>query len=114
MTLNPRLFIKRCADPLFQFGDAPIHSLAAALFLQPKQIHHFEDIGYRHSNLWTQPNNAWNLQLPNVDIGAKPWAEEVMGASGCRCEKKEGKVLGETTNVPETCLKRLGSSIKTL
>ena len=33
---------------LERWGDAPIHSLAAAMFLEPEQIHYFEDIGYKH------------------------------------------------------------------
>ncbi|KAK9478752.1 nucleotide-diphospho-sugar transferase [Lipomyces japonicus] len=31
-----------------RWGDAPIHSLAAGLFLPKDKIHHFGDIGYRH------------------------------------------------------------------
>lgn len=31
-----------------RWGDAPVHSIAASLFLNRSQIHHFEDIGYRH------------------------------------------------------------------
>lgn len=32
-----------------RWGDAPVHSIAASLFLSKKQIHHFDDIGYYHS-----------------------------------------------------------------
>ncbi|TIA90908.1 hypothetical protein E3P89_02156 [Wallemia ichthyophaga] len=31
-----------------RWGDAPVHSIAAALFSRPDQIHFFEDFGYRH------------------------------------------------------------------
>ena len=31
-----------------RWGDAPVHSLAAALLLRPEQVHHFADIGYVH------------------------------------------------------------------
>ncbi|GAA6034199.1 hypothetical protein JCM8097_003776 [Rhodosporidiobolus ruineniae] len=31
-----------------RWGDAPVHSIAAALFLKPEEIHFFADIGYRH------------------------------------------------------------------
>jgi len=31
-----------------RWGDAPVHSIAAALFLPKDQIHFFQDIGYRH------------------------------------------------------------------
>ena len=32
-----------------RWGDAPVHSIAASLFLQPEQIHFFNDIGYYHA-----------------------------------------------------------------
>lgn len=31
-----------------RWGDAPIHSIAASLFLDKDEIHYFEDIGYTH------------------------------------------------------------------
>lgn len=31
-----------------RWGDAPVHSIGAALFARKDQIHFFEDIGYRH------------------------------------------------------------------
>ncbi|KAH8081227.1 alpha-1,2-mannosyltransferase [Filobasidium floriforme] len=31
-----------------RWGDAPVHSIGAALFAKKEQIHFFEDIGYRH------------------------------------------------------------------
>ncbi|KAH7303483.1 glycolipid 2-alpha-mannosyltransferase-domain-containing protein [Stachybotrys elegans] len=32
-----------------RWGDAPVHSLAAALLLRPDQVHHFAEFGYTHS-----------------------------------------------------------------
>lgn len=32
-----------------RWGDAPVHSIAAALFAKKEQIHFFDDIGYRHA-----------------------------------------------------------------
>lgn len=32
-----------------RWGDAPVHSLAVALFLDKDQIHWFDDIGYNHA-----------------------------------------------------------------
>ncbi|KAF9530779.1 glycosyltransferase family 15 protein [Crepidotus variabilis] len=32
-----------------RWGDAPVHSIAAALFLSREQIHFFHDIGYEHN-----------------------------------------------------------------
>lgn len=31
-----------------RWGDAPVHSIAAALILDRKEIHFFNEIGYRH------------------------------------------------------------------
>jgi alpha 1,2-mannosyltransferase len=31
-----------------RWGDAPVHSIGAALFAKKDQIHFFNDIGYRH------------------------------------------------------------------
>lgn len=31
-----------------RWGDAPVHSIAAALFLPKDQIHFFSDVGYKH------------------------------------------------------------------
>jgi alpha 1,2-mannosyltransferase len=31
-----------------RWGDAPVHSLAAILFLDKSRLHHFDDIGYYH------------------------------------------------------------------
>ncbi|KAI9206929.1 glycolipid 2-alpha-mannosyltransferase-domain-containing protein [Polychytrium aggregatum] len=31
-----------------RWGDAPVHTLGIALFLDPSQVHYFHDIGYRH------------------------------------------------------------------
>lgn len=36
-----------------RWGDAPIHSIAAALFLPKDKIHYFEDVGYNHG-VYTQ------------------------------------------------------------
>lgn len=32
-----------------RWGDAPVHSIAASLFLNKNEVHHFEDIGYYHA-----------------------------------------------------------------
>ncbi|OLL23326.1 Glycolipid 2-alpha-mannosyltransferase 1 [Neolecta irregularis DAH-3] len=31
-----------------RWGDAPVHTIAAVMFLKPEQIHFFNDIGYYH------------------------------------------------------------------
>ena len=83
-----------------------------ALFLQPKEIHHFEDFGYKHSDFWVQPDNAADKQMPDIDLSDQSWAEEVPGAPGCRCEKSEWKTRGKATNLAPTCFRRLGEAIK--
>ncbi|CAN6645659.1 probable mannosyltransferase Ktr4p [Trichomonascus vanleenenianus] len=40
-----------------RWGDAPVHSIAAGLFLDQKQIHWFKDIGYHHSPYFNCPNS---------------------------------------------------------
>lgn len=38
-----------------RWGDAPVHSIAAALFLDKNEIFHFEDIGYNHIPFFSYP-----------------------------------------------------------
>ncbi|KAK9474197.1 nucleotide-diphospho-sugar transferase [Dipodascopsis tothii] len=40
-----------------RWGDAPIHSIAAALYLKPSQMHHFDDIGYFHHPNYNCPTS---------------------------------------------------------
>lgn len=39
-----------------RWGDAPVHSIAAALFLRKEQIRFFDEIGYRHEHLQHCPS----------------------------------------------------------
>jgi len=39
-----------------RWGDAPVHSIAAALFSRKDQIHFFQDIGYRHDSIERCPS----------------------------------------------------------
>jgi mannosyltransferase len=82
-----------------RWGDAPVHSLAAGLFLEPEQIHYFRDIGYRHTTIQHCPANAPHRQRPHIpyirDTTDKKqieednyWANsdpEVPNGVGCRC-----------------------------
>ncbi|RGB37147.1 Glycosyltransferase Family 15 protein [Rhizophagus diaphanus] len=45
-----------------RWGDAPVHSIAAALFLKKHQIHFFNEIGYKHEPFMHCPEDA-SLQL---------------------------------------------------
>ncbi|KAJ2305855.1 alpha-1,2-mannosyltransferase ktr1 [Coemansia sp. RSA 2706] len=40
-----------------RWGDAPVHSMAAAILLRKEQIHWFEDIGYRHPGIGHCPKD---------------------------------------------------------
>ncbi|PVU96890.1 hypothetical protein BB561_000895 [Smittium simulii] len=44
-----------------RWGDAPVHSIAAAMFLSPKQIHWFDNIGYSHSPWTNCPQDSKTL-----------------------------------------------------
>ncbi|KAJ1921504.1 alpha-1,2-mannosyltransferase ktr1 [Mycoemilia scoparia] len=52
-----------------RWGDAPIHSIAAALFLTKDQIHWYEDVGYHHPGYehCPIPEELNNKCLCNVD-----------------------------------------------
>ncbi|GAA5922232.1 hypothetical protein JCM1841_000690 [Sporobolomyces salmonicolor] len=41
-----------------RWGDAPVHSIAAALFLKPEELHWFHDIGYMHPPFLHCPKNS--------------------------------------------------------
>ncbi|KAJ2711149.1 hypothetical protein H4R19_003386 [Coemansia spiralis] len=43
-----------------RWGDAPVHSLGVAMFLNKNEVHWFEDIGYYHGPLWNCPKGAAN------------------------------------------------------
>jgi alpha 1,2-mannosyltransferase len=45
-----------------RWGDAPVHSIGAAMFLPIEQIHYFEDVGYFHNPFYNCPANP-ALQL---------------------------------------------------
>ena len=41
-----------------RWGDAPVHSIGAALFARKDQIHFFDDIGYQHPPFAHCPRSA--------------------------------------------------------
>ncbi|TFK29949.1 glycosyl transferase [Coprinopsis marcescibilis] len=44
-----------------RWGDAPVHSIAVALFAPKESVHFFYDIGYRHADFQHCPSgNAWS------------------------------------------------------
>ncbi|KAI1368818.1 glycolipid 2-alpha-mannosyltransferase [Xylaria arbuscula] len=88
-----------------RWGDAAVHSLALGMLAEPQQLHHFEDIGYRHAKFYQCPANAPGGQLPNSLSLAKNkhWSPEIAGGIGCRCEC-DGKM---TRNFSPYCVDRL-------
>lgn len=55
-----------------RWGDAPVHSIAAALFLKKDEIHYFDDIGY------------WHVPFHNC-----PTSEEVRMKRKCVCKPED-------------------------
>lgn len=45
-----------------RWGDAPVHSIAAALFLDKNEIMHFDEIGYTHVPFFTYPEGKQALK----------------------------------------------------
>lgn len=46
-----------------RWGDAPVHSLGVAMFMDLDEIHYFRDIGYKHSTIAHCPHNSFDNQL---------------------------------------------------
>jgi mannosyltransferase len=109
---------------IWQWGDAPIHSLAAGALLAPRDIHYFRDFGYRHTTIQHCPANAPARQLPHIPFLEKTTEDEKKrqeeddywsipdpvkeNGVGCRCkcdtdivdvEGKQGSCLAEWVEV---------------
>ncbi|RAL68652.1 hypothetical protein DID88_007362 [Monilinia fructigena] len=109
---------------ILQWGDAPIHSLAAGALLAPRDIHYFRDFGYRHTTIQHCPANAPARQrarepyLEKTTLDEKKRKEEdeywdnwdpvKENGVGCRCrcdtdivdvEGKQGSCLAEWVDV---------------
>ncbi|KAI0701302.1 glycosyltransferase family 15 protein [Cytidiella melzeri] len=54
-----------------RWGDAPVHSIAAALFARKDQIHFFKDIGYEHNpySHCPQDDASWSQNRCSCDRG---------------------------------------------
>jgi mannosyltransferase len=76
-----------------RWGDAPVHSLAAALLLRPEELHHFSDFGYVHDG----------LQVCPPESGEEEKRRDVLG---CRC-----KCDAEARAVEPVCLNRIGLAL---
>ncbi|KAH7076089.1 glycolipid 2-alpha-mannosyltransferase-domain-containing protein, partial [Paraphoma chrysanthemicola] len=95
-----------------RWGDAPVHSLAAAMLLKPEELHHFSDLGYIHDGLQyctfqsTKDEKSSGFAVPpgihGRGIGKIEGREEV----GCRCKcDPDARVL------EPVCLNRIGLAL---
>ncbi|OAD67299.1 glycosyltransferase family 15 protein, partial [Phycomyces blakesleeanus NRRL 1555(-)] len=78
-----------------RWGDAPVHSIAAGLFLETDQVHYFEDIGYQHDLYRHCPSTA--------------------SGKGCRCDCPEGtndKSI-DHDQYPDSCLPKWKNWVET-
>jgi mannosyltransferase len=79
-----------------------VHSLAAALLLEPAELHHFADFGYEHEPFRYCPFMPPNGQNPDVI----KTTEEERPLMGCRCHC-DGNLL----SIHPTCLNRIKYAI---
>ncbi|KJZ78732.1 hypothetical protein HIM_02123 [Hirsutella minnesotensis 3608] len=93
-----------------RWGDAPVHSLAAALLLRPEQVHHFSDFGYVHDSLQycTHGPTVDGLRRgePMPRLGGRN-LDSIQGQQlGCRC-----KCDGSAGIIQPTCLNRIRRAV---
>jgi len=94
-----------------RWGDAPVHTLAAAMLLRPEEMHRFEDLGYGHPPFWACPQNAPDGQLPQSLLLGPPdgLSAEREGAVGCRCSCfEEDKVA----NFDGFCIRKFDEALR--
>ncbi|KAF1851652.1 glycosyltransferase family 15 protein [Cucurbitaria berberidis CBS 394.84] len=87
-----------------RWGDAPVHSLAAALLLRPEELHHFSDFGYIHANL------QYCTHAPTDEARRRgelvPMLEGRGEELGCRCTCDLGIKI-----VEPVCLNRIKQTV---
>ncbi|KAL8293174.1 hypothetical protein RQP46_000868 [Phenoliferia psychrophenolica] len=71
-----------------RWGDAPVHSIAAALFAPADQIHQFNDIAYRHNPYTHCPQNPSLFESGKCNCNPK----ESFDMDGYSCMKQWWKV----------------------
>ena len=72
---------------LLKWGDAPVHSLAATLFLSPSELHHFSDFGYVHPPFQYCPVVEKDLgkPIPHLEGVTSEELKQRFKTIGCRC-----------------------------
>ena len=94
-----------------RWGDAPVHSLAAAMLLRPEQLHHFSDFGYRHADLQyctfeaTERERRNGVLVPGVSqVGKKALFKREESGCICVCDS-------EVNIIDATCFNRIKSTV---
>ncbi|CAO1638067.1 unnamed protein product [Parajaminaea phylloscopi] len=75
-----------------RWGDAPVHSIAAVLFLDRSRLHHFDDIGYFHNPWGHCPTNK-KMYHENSKCNCQP--EKSFDREGYSCLKQAWRTLYE-------------------
>ncbi|PPJ57922.1 hypothetical protein CBER1_09853 [Cercospora berteroae] len=96
-----------------RWGDAAVHSLAAAMLLEPRELHRFSDLGYIHDGLQyctfqsTKEEKQRGFAVP-PDIRGMGISEiEGREQVGCRCSCDSSARV-----VEPVCLNRIGLAMQ--
>ncbi|KAM4059777.1 glycolipid 2-alpha-mannosyltransferase [Hirsutella rhossiliensis] len=73
-----------------RWGDAPVHSLAVALLLPPRQVHHFADVGYVHDTLQYCTHGPTPAALRRGELVPGIGGDGRGPELGCRCNCANG------------------------
>ncbi|GAA5969993.1 hypothetical protein JCM11641_000222 [Rhodosporidiobolus odoratus] len=77
-----------------RWGDAPVHSLAVALFLPKTSVHLFDDIAYRHNPYTHCPTNSATLSRNGK---CECYPENSFDEDGYSCMPRWWKLMGKPT-----------------
>jgi len=69
-----------------RWGDAPVHTMAAAMFLHPDQVHFWDEIGYTHDSITQCPMNP--------EVSSKCDCGKVNPAWTWKCPQRWMKMFG--------------------
>jgi mannosyltransferase len=95
-----------------RWGDAPVHSLAAAMLLKPEELHHFSDLGYVHDGLQvctfesTEEEKRKGVSVPSISGKQGNGMVGEREESGCMC-----KCDPAVRVVEPICMNRIGLAL---
>ncbi|KAI5369181.1 Putative glycosyl transferase, family 15, nucleotide-diphospho-sugar transferase [Septoria linicola] len=95
-----------------RWGDAAVHSLAAAMLLEPQELHHFSDLGYVHDGLQyctfqsTPKEKRKGYAVPPGISGKGHGKIEGREEVGCRCKCDPNLRI-----VEPVCLNQIGLAL---